>query len=155
MMQIPEVGKVFELTSNGTTFSPMGLVSSSGVVDTTGWTHSGPRERELKTRKFKLVNIDEQANIKGVRLALNHTMVPEGQWIDAFRAVYQAAPDTRVSIGVADPAWKDPRGSRCFPSLESVYIGDSLKYEWRLEFNLENGAGVPFEDTWRWLVFAD
>lgn len=145
VIRIPDVGEVFELTLNGDSTDPIGMLKSDGI-NPKGWKHDGPKVTGPQTRRFKLVQVGYQKNLDAVREALaSHGNIPEGQWREAFKAVYPT-PDGKGPIGIADPSWVDQDGRRFFP-----YVGVDGEC-WRSNF----GWAVSGRDGyWRWLVACE
>lgn len=138
----PDVGVEFELTIDGDATDPFGMVRNDGY-DPEGWEHKGSRVTGRQARRFKLVQVGRQPNLEAVRRALAlYGDIPEGQWREAFKAAYPT-PDCKGPIGVADPSWVLPDGSRDFP-----YLSDGFS-RWLSDFFWTAGRYV---DGWRWLV---
>lgn len=137
----PKVGEVFKLRLRGDDGNndPEAMVRQIGRVQ--GWTHVGHRIVGDATQSFKLVELDDCSGFEEVldKLAC-HGEIPEGQWIQSFKAAYRA-PDRKRHIGIADAKWIAPDGHYNFP-----YISKAGSPEFRRS---QGSFGGPY---WLWIV---
>jgi hypothetical protein len=139
----PKVEEVFELTLDGAApeNEPLEMVSEFGF-NSAGWRHDGPTVSGKQTRRFKFVQVGYCSTVEKVKEKTKaHGEIPEGQWINAFKAAYPK-PDGQGPIGFADASWIGADGRANFPYVASVGF---------LHFNY--GGHVRGED-WRWVVSA-
>ena len=136
--QYPANDTVFTLTISKP-FIGLEMVRRFGY-NPTGWKFNGTEIITPQTKKFMLVPIGEQPNLKAVKSALaQYGAIPAGQWCDAFKKAF-LQPDGNGPIGVADSSWVSPRGNAIFPHVPSD--GDVI-FDW---------SAYDFHAHWRWLV---
>src|SRR5579863_5445427 len=86
----PKVGEVFELALDGDApeNQPLEMVDSFGY-NPAGWSHKGPKVSGRQTRRFKFVQVGYCSNVDKIKEQSSaHGEIPEGQWINAFKAAY-------------------------------------------------------------------
>lgn len=144
MKWYPAVNQVFELTFNGK--SPE--VGSPAMRESYGYNlevrpHNGKAAALYQeTRKFKLVSVGRCANWEELTTKLaTHGRIPEGEWLEAFKAVYSEH-DDNGPVGVADASWVDPDERAHFPCIG--WYGP-WAFSWSVTICSAN---------WRWLVEA-
>ena len=136
--QYPANGVAFELTIFEP-FTGLEMVRRFGY-NPTGWKFNGTEIITPQTKKFMLVSIGEQPNLKAVKSELaQYGAIPAGQWCDAFKKAFPQ-PDGNGSIGVVDSSWVLPDGGASFPCVSAV---GGLFFLWSVD---------GFDAFWRWLV---
>lgn len=141
---IPAVGVEFELTLDfeATENDPIEMVRRDEYSSPEEWQFTGKKASGVQTRRFKLVRVGPCGNFNEVREKLaQYGEVPEGQWLQAFMAVYPK-PDGNGPIGFADPSWVSPGGRAYFPCVGS---DGGSRFDW---------VGREYGESWRWLVLA-
>ena len=136
----PSVGEVFDLTLDGGLLEnqPLEMVRQDGYSGK--WKHAGSIVGGTETRRFRLVQVGYCCTFdEVVRKLVEYGKIPEGQWRQAFKAIYPK-PDGNGPIGVADSSWVDPCGCAFFPDVSTDGGSD---FYW---------TDYVFYDYWRWLV---
>lgn len=130
-------GVVFEMTLEGDApeNQPLEMVRRDGY--TGEWKHNGPIVKGKQTRRFKWVAVGNQPNLEAVRSILVSGKIPEGQWREAVKRVFE--PDGEHPRGIADPSWKRPGGNANFPYVEGVGRSTSLG---PMTIRTRTGAGL-------------
>ena len=143
--ECPRVGDRIVLKINGdlSKNTPLGMVEDFGYGS--GWKHNGVVLTGEQTQEFMVVEVGYQPNLAAVQRAIEakYGVKPEdhrGQWMQAYRAEYEA--NGTNPVGIADASWVYPNGFANFPY---VYSDGRPYFYW---------TGGDLYEYWLWLVPA-
>jgi len=116
--ECPRVGDRIVLKINGDLLKNtlLGMVEDFGYGS--GWKHNGVVLTGEQTQEFMVVEVGYQPNLAAVQRAIEakYGVKPEdhrGQWMQAYRAEYEA--NGTNPVGIADASWVHPLGDAYFP----------------------------------------
>ncbi len=144
----PQIGEIFELTSNSELYGLRMVKSLPRTSTSDKWIFTGTNVPQGTTKRFKLVEFGYQPDLSAVvGMYAKHGKIPEGVWM---RRIYETfKPDYKGWIGVPDTSWVRPEivaifsyvpSRPCFPAIDGY--GNWHFFE----------VNTHFLGDWRWLV---